>query len=248
MASRESMGSTPAATGGGAQETDALETAQSSSSLTKWSKAITTEYQRGVDWRFSMGEMLIAAKAELDQHGQWLALIRGGLVPFSEDSCERFMRVAAHELLKSAALRKSLPLSMTTLSELARLTVDELQGLIDRGFVDPTLTSRIAASLVSTQIASRYLRKREAEKRAEQDAKPAAARPVQSLQSGGAASGRRFGDPAPASNVVDMRRRMAGNRAANPNDDGGFARLLNAWNAATPEARSRFKKSVGWGL
>ena len=117
-----------------------------------WAPRINSEWRKSVEGVLNAGRRLIAAK-EACEHGEFLRLFKGHEnavsepVPFSENTSQRLMAVASHEVLSNAAHVQHLPQSWGTLYELTKLDDDTLIAGIKAGEITPDITRSQAAAL-----------------------------------------------------------------------------------------------------
>jgi hypothetical protein len=117
-----------------------------------WAPRINAEWRKSVDGILNAGRQLIAAK-EACEHGEFLRLFKGhenpvsDPVPFSENTSQRLIAVASHEVLSNAAHVQHLPQSWGTLYELTKLDNETLIAGIKSGEITPEMT-RAEASLL----------------------------------------------------------------------------------------------------
>lgn len=106
-------------------------------------------YSRSVESVFALGQVLIEAK-KLLPHGQWSDAV--ALMPFSETTAKRYMRVAANKVLctciKSATVA-DLPASVVTLDALTQLPNSELEKMIGDGKITAETTRDDVYTLVA---------------------------------------------------------------------------------------------------
>jgi hypothetical protein len=60
----------------------------------KWAKRITEAWQKQLLGVFETGTLLESAKAEL-RHGDWMAMITSGELPFKQSAVNKLMKIAA---------------------------------------------------------------------------------------------------------------------------------------------------------
>jgi hypothetical protein len=92
-----------------------------------------------------LGRILNEAKAELDQHGQWLILFERNELPFSLSLAERYMRIV-RKFQNSASLQ-NLPSAVSTLYELSRWPKEKFDQAAAEGKIHLNMTCKEAASL-----------------------------------------------------------------------------------------------------
>lgn len=84
------------------------------------------------------GRYLIELKDQTD-HGRWVQLIRERL-PFSEDTAQKLIKIAAHPVLSNAEHARLLPSAWSQLAEIANVEPDTLKDALDNGLITPTMT------------------------------------------------------------------------------------------------------------
>jgi hypothetical protein len=122
-----------------------------------WAPKIHAEWRKSVEGILGVGRQLIAAK-EACEHGEFLRLFKGhenavsDPLPFSENTSQRLMAVASHEVLSNAAHVQHLPQSWGTLYELTKLDDETLIAGIKSGEIHPEMSRSDAAALRSDPI------------------------------------------------------------------------------------------------
>ena len=119
-----------------------------------YARKINAAHGRSVSSVIEVGRLLIEAKEELD-HGDFLRLFRGGTLPFGEDTAERLMRIAGNKILSNSANSRILPTSWTTLFELAKLPIRNLQEAIQDGKVHPGMRRQDVKKLLGFKSAEK---------------------------------------------------------------------------------------------
>jgi len=123
-----------------------------------WAPRINAEWRKSVEGVLGAGRQLIAAK-EACKHGDFLRLFKGHdnvvsePVPFSENTAQRLMAVASHEVLSNAAHVQHLPQAWGTLYELTKLEDEQIVAGIKAGEITADMTRSDAHSLRSDLIA-----------------------------------------------------------------------------------------------
>jgi N6-adenosine-specific RNA methylase IME4 len=92
------------------------------------------------------GRELIAAKAELHKHGQWLPLLKDDL-KWDINTAQRLMKIAEDGRILNAAHAPYLPASWMTLYELTKLETSTFEAAIASGAIRPDMERNEAAVL-----------------------------------------------------------------------------------------------------
>jgi DUF3102 family protein len=112
---------------------------------TEWARIISDDLTRAVEGIIATGRHLQEAKRELDQHGEWLPLLKRLKVGAS--TAARLMRIAENEVLRNSAHWAELPTSWRTLYELTTLLPETLEAKIADGTISPEITRKEVAAL-----------------------------------------------------------------------------------------------------
>ena len=102
-------------------------------------RAISAAYQKGLDSILETGRLLLKAKAELDEHGAWLPMIRKHL-PFGPSMAQRLMKIASNPELTKTAHAPFLPAHSDTLYQLTRLDAKHGDGTLLAKIKDGSVT------------------------------------------------------------------------------------------------------------
>ncbi len=86
-----------------------------------WAVKICAAWKPTLAAIFKTGRMLIAAKADLNRHGQWLPLLRSQQLPFSERWAQILMEIARSERLMDTKFTSFYPPHVETLRAIAKL-------------------------------------------------------------------------------------------------------------------------------
>jgi hypothetical protein len=105
----------------------------------EWVIEIRAAHTSTVEAILKLGLTLIAAKKDLDQHGEWLNMIAYDL-PFTSSVAQRLMKIAADPKIANAARAQLLPASWTALYELAKLPAEMFDAAVALGKIDPKMT------------------------------------------------------------------------------------------------------------
>lgn len=117
-----------------------------------WAPKIHCEWRKSIEGILGVGRQLIAAK-EACEHGEFLRLFKGhdhavsDPLPFTPETSQRLMAVAANEVISNAAHAQHLPQSWMTLYELTKLDDETLIAGIKAGEITPETTRAQAAAL-----------------------------------------------------------------------------------------------------
>jgi hypothetical protein len=90
---------------------------------------IKAAWQASVEGIIRAGALLVEAKATLAAHGEWLMLCKK--LPFSDDTAQRLMAIARHQVISNTEHVRFLPPSWGTLYELTRLPEPVLLAKIE---------------------------------------------------------------------------------------------------------------------
>lgn len=97
-----------------------------------WALRINSAWRRSLESVIETGRLLIDAKANLVERGQWQRMV-GDLLDFSPDTAQRLMAIARDNRLTDAAHVRFLPRSYSTLHELTKLSDEQFQrGLAEK--------------------------------------------------------------------------------------------------------------------
>jgi hypothetical protein len=106
--------------------------------IEQWAARVNSAWCRSVAGIIEVGDVLIAAKADLG-HGKWGELFASGALPFGMDTAQRLMSIARNPWLVNTAKWRDLPASYRTLSELAKLTDQQLDAGLTKGIIQPEM-------------------------------------------------------------------------------------------------------------
>lgn len=97
-----------------------------------WALRINSAWRRSLESVIETGRLLIDAKANLVERGQWQRMV-ATLLDFSPDTAQRLMAIARDDRLTNTAHVRFLPRSYSTLHELTKLSDEEFQrGLAEK--------------------------------------------------------------------------------------------------------------------
>jgi len=122
-----------------------------------WAPKIHGEWRKSIEGIIGVGRQLIAAK-EACEHGEFLRLFKGNEnavsdpVPFTPETSQRLMAVAANNVMSNTAHAQYLPQSWMTLYELTKLDDETLIAGIKAGDIHPEMSRSDAAALRSDPI------------------------------------------------------------------------------------------------
>jgi hypothetical protein len=108
-----------------------------------WTDRITAAWRKSVEAIFETGRLLGEAKDALDQHGEWLPMVRR--LPFSEDTAQRLMAIARDQRLAEHV--RLLPPSWGTLYQLSRLDDATFAKAIEAGDIHSEMEREDAVRL-----------------------------------------------------------------------------------------------------
>lgn len=117
-----------------------------------YSRVIGTEWRKSVEAVIEVGRLLMQAK-RLCEHGEFLRMFKGSEnavlvpVPFTANTAEILMKVAAHPVLSKSEFVQSLPQSWGTLYELTKLDDEQILAGIKSGEITPDMTRAEASAL-----------------------------------------------------------------------------------------------------
>jgi N6-adenosine-specific RNA methylase IME4 len=94
---------------------------------------------------FETGRLLNEAKADLNQHGAWLPLLRSKQLPFSERWAQFLMYIANSERLSNPNLSSYLPANVRTLYAISRMPEKSFQERLRNGTIHPEMALRDVA-------------------------------------------------------------------------------------------------------
>ncbi len=113
----------------------------------KWADEICTQLGKSVESIISVGRLLTKAKMDL-AHGEWGRLFHDQLIPFSQDTAQRLMTIAANPDLSNTANARHLPPSWTSLFELTKLEPDTLHNALKDRVITPDMKRSDVAALL----------------------------------------------------------------------------------------------------
>jgi N6-adenosine-specific RNA methylase IME4 len=115
----------------------------------QWAKRINTAWQElrstAVKGFFRLGRDLTKAKADLEEHGQWLPMVREDL-EMTPTTAQAFMRIATSQMLSNA--QHLLPPDWTTCLKLTRLEPGVFEKLIGDGTICPEVKRNEVAKIL----------------------------------------------------------------------------------------------------
>lgn len=113
----------------------------------QWASRICAQLGKSVEGIIETGRLLAAAKGEL-AHGEWTRMFDDGLVPFTLNTAERFMKVAKHPQLSNSAHAQTLPPSWYTLYELSKAEPLRLKNALRDGVITPDMPRKAVQDLI----------------------------------------------------------------------------------------------------
>lgn len=120
-----------------------------SASAEYWIKKINDRYKESKRSVFYIGETLLKAQQEL-AHGYWTPMFEKGLLPFSQRTAQKYMKIARNSTLSKATNSAHLPRSVDAISMLTQIKTEELQTLISDGKIYAEMTIAQASHLVDS--------------------------------------------------------------------------------------------------
>ena len=114
-----------------------MNTIKASINVSKTASAIAKSWAKTIDALFETGDLIAKAKRELTKDELRMLI---PLLPFSERTAARLCSIAGDKRLRSKKMQKKLPSCWSTLYEMSRLSDDEFQDGIARGFISETAT------------------------------------------------------------------------------------------------------------
>lgn len=115
-----------------------------------WALRINSAWRRSLESVIETGRLLIDAKANLVERGQWQRMV-GDLLDFSPDTAQRLMAIARDQRLTDAAHVRFLPRSYSTLHELTKLSDEEFQRGLAEKIICPDMERKDVEILRPTQ-------------------------------------------------------------------------------------------------
>jgi hypothetical protein len=115
----------------------------------QWAAVCRGWQRKTVEGLIGLGKTLTKAKHDLDQHGEWLPMLRDDLnmdVRFAQ----KVMALARNPRFSKAANLTHLPYALSALGELARLSDDDFEAGKASGAINPRMTAKRARLLVVT--------------------------------------------------------------------------------------------------
>src|SRR5579862_4987936 len=116
----------------------------------QWAAEISAAHDQLVDGFLKLGDMLTAAKAAMP-HGTFLEMIEADL-PFTARWAQKLMEIAADQRIRKASHGSLLPMAVTTVYELHRLTDDAFKQALASGEINPDMTRADAKRIVGSQV------------------------------------------------------------------------------------------------
>jgi len=119
-------------------------------SVEQWAERICTQLGKTVESIVEVGRLLVKAKGAL-KHGEWTQLFIGTMIPMSQATAERYMRIASVPQLSESRNFEILPSSVDTLYALARVATVEPKRLttaLKDGTITPNMKRRAVADLL----------------------------------------------------------------------------------------------------
>jgi len=113
----------------------------------QWAAQICTQLGKSVESILEIGRLLEKAKADL-VHGEWGRMFTDGLVPFSQQTANKLMAIAADLVLSNPAHVRSLPPAWGTLYELSKVPDNTLKNALRDGVITPDMPRRAVQDLV----------------------------------------------------------------------------------------------------
>lgn len=102
-----------------------------------WAERISAAWREQLPSIFETGNLLEAAKLELD-HGEWGVMVKEDL-PFSQSMANKLMKIADNQNLRNSDHGPNLPVNWRTLYELTNLTDEQFSSGIQSGVINPRM-------------------------------------------------------------------------------------------------------------
>jgi hypothetical protein len=112
----------------------------------QWAERICTQLGKSVESIIEAGRLLVKAKADL-AHGEWSRMFADELLPFSQNTAQRLMKIAEHPQLSNTAHVQYLPPSWGTLYELTKAEPKRLTAAFKDGIITPDMKRRDVKAL-----------------------------------------------------------------------------------------------------
>jgi hypothetical protein len=125
----------------------------------QWAEEINAAYRQTIESYLKLGHILIAAKADLDRHGEWERMIAAHL-PFDTSTAQRLMKIARDERIAKAARAQLLPNAWGTMYELTKLPSPAFESAVTAGDINPHMTRAEAITLVREAVPPKEKRKK----------------------------------------------------------------------------------------
>jgi hypothetical protein len=139
----------------------------------QWAEEINAAYRQTVESFIKLGRILIAAKDDLDRHGEWERMIAGYL-PFDASTAQRFMKIARDTRISNPAHVQLLPNAWGTVYELTKLPTEAFESAVTTGDINPRMTRKEAITLVREAVPPKEKKKTAKEEKDEEEPTAAA--------------------------------------------------------------------------
>jgi hypothetical protein len=119
----------------------------------EWAAECRGYLQKTAEALIALGRTLTKAKRDLDQHGEWLPMLRDDL-KMDVRFAQRVMALARNPRFSKAANLTHLPYALSALAEIARLSDDDFEAGKASGAINPSTTAK-QARLVTVVVKNR---------------------------------------------------------------------------------------------
>lgn len=120
----------------------------------QWADRICAQLGKSVEAIIETGRLLVKAKTDL-VHGEWGRLFADNLLPFSQQTANKFMAISENQLLSNPAHGRNLPATWTTLYELTKAEPTTLKNALRDGVITPDMPRSAVAELLAPKPAAR---------------------------------------------------------------------------------------------
>jgi hypothetical protein len=123
----------------------------------EWAAECRGHLRKTAEGLIGLGKTLTKAKRDLDQHGEWLSMLRDDLnidVRFAQ----RVMALARNPRFSKASNLTHLPHALSALAELARLSDEDYEAAKASGAINPSMTAKQASRFVTVPVVRRRVK------------------------------------------------------------------------------------------